>query len=161
MTSLLRIAFRSRQQNDDLAAVAASLVVLLVALNTAACVAVEFRTQKRSQDVKAGSNMRLLVQLQEGCRARVGRYATTFGELQLPPRMGLHFDGAEGCGYGYCYLLTTDLAGYELWAWPDQRASGYRSFYADQSGIVRYTTEFRKADNRDPEVPPLRYQAEP
>ena len=116
------------------------------------CVQVDLRTRKMAQDALAAANMRRLVEHEKVYRARNGRYARALRDLGVAPDMGLALSTEGACGRGYCYQLHSDGSTYQLRAWRDGRDSGYRSFYADQNGVVRYTAQARIANDQDDPV---------
>jgi len=123
---------------------------MLLMLAAAGCIQIELETPTEAQDAHARANVIVLVARESAYRERFGRYAATFGELQPPVDTQLPFGGYEGCSRGYCYALKGTESGYELRAWPQEwRRSGHRSFYADETGIVRYTAQTRLADRGD------------
>jgi hypothetical protein len=60
-------------------------------------------------------------------------------------------------GYSFHYWLIGDAEGterYVLTAQPDEFGrTGTRSFYTDESGVIRYTNENRPATQDDPPLP--------
>jgi hypothetical protein len=125
-----------------------SLFLTVILLETA-CIQVQFMGSKRAQDTEAWKNMGLLMASEEAYFQRNGRYALTFAGLQLPAKTGLQSADHQGCHKGYCYSLKMIDAGYELQAWPESTSTGYRSFYVDQTGVLRFTTASRRAQATD------------
>lgn len=57
----------------------------------------------------------------------------------------------SGITNGYIFSLMYRTATFEIVAVPIQpKKTGNRSFYADETGVIRYTTENRAATAEDP-----------
>jgi hypothetical protein len=124
-----------------------AFVLAASALAYTGCTTPQFRSQKREQDAQAARTMRHLVALEHRYHERNGRYAAVFAELgDALPRVS----GEQGCASGYCYLVKLTTTGYELRAWPEKQGeSGYRSFFADKTRVLRFTAQSRQADASD------------
>jgi hypothetical protein len=122
-------------------------IVLLISTCMASCIAVQYPSQKRAQDLRAAATVRRLVVLEEEFYRRKGRYTESFSDL------GAELSGPIGkaiCTGGYCYSVALSKVGFEVRSWPEQRGkSGYRSFYADATQVVRFTVEARPASVMD------------
>jgi hypothetical protein len=113
-------------------------VTLLVALaaSQTACIAVQYVSPRRAQDANAARTMRRLMTLENDYCVRTGSYSRSFSEI-----VGrvLRLAGRHGCVRGYCYSLEATSFSYEIRALPETPQSGYRSFYADQRGVLRFS----------------------
>lgn len=84
-----------------------------------------------------------------------GSYAASLNGLSA---FGLPLILASGEKTGYRFTLAPRrrdengrLAGYEVHARPEEYGrTGQRSFYSDETGVIRYTTEDRRATAEDP-----------
>jgi len=123
-----------------------TFVVALLFGNTA-CIAVDYPSKRRAQDAQAARALRSVAALENSYRARTGRYTERFADLGRPLQ---DIPGQRGCAAGYCYELALTANGFEARAWPETLGeSGYRSFYVDQSGVVRYTVKSARASSHD------------
>jgi hypothetical protein len=123
------------------------LLIAVLANTTVSCVSAQYPSRKREQDAEAGRTMRRLISLEFSYRAEHKSYAGLFSELPYEP---LANGGSTPCAHGYCYSLNLVRDGFELRARPEKRGeSGYRSFYSNQTGGVRFTTEMRDANAND------------
>ncbi|MGH9659473.1 MAG: prepilin-type N-terminal cleavage/methylation domain-containing protein, partial [Bryobacteraceae bacterium] len=87
--------------------------------------------------------------------ATAGRYATTLAELGPPP--GAHLipgrlsSGEKG---GYRFVMQVSAAGYTIQANPIAfGVSGSRTFFSDDTLVVRYNTTPEPATADSPELP--------
>ena len=127
------------------------LLIQLIFLSfEAACVQVQIRGNKREQDHEAWVTMHTLISSENTYFERARRYSGKFNELILPKPLSLNLKSSEGCISGYCYRLSLSSDGYTIVGWPQYwEKSGYRSFYADQTGLMRFTLEPRVATASD------------
>jgi hypothetical protein len=111
------------------------------------CIAVQYPSRQREQDADAARMMRRLA-VEEGRHyERHGHYSAEFSDFAGGIIRG---KGPESCIDGYCYLVSLTSTGYELRGWPERSGeSGYRSFFSDESGLLRFTTKRRQADSSD------------
>lgn len=112
------------------------LLLLTMIFCCTACVHLEYPARKRKQDADAARWMRTLASRQIDYYSSHGRYARSFSELSEAGPI----DRQQFCTGGYCYSLKPMESGYEMRAWPEKRGeSGYRSFYLDQTGLLRFS----------------------
>src|SRR5581483_9748547 len=99
------------------------------------------RDPKLERDMAARDRIKKLMALQNDYYLRHYRYAGTFRDL-IPTDYDLTITGSQAYGGGYVFVLSTTSDGYVLRARPE-RDAGYRSFYADQTGLMTFTTQGR------------------
>jgi hypothetical protein len=124
-----------------------SVAAAVLAIQTAACVAIEVSSTKRQQDSDAAKEMRRLLKAEKDYRLQAGRYSEILADL----------DGSftrlkrdEQCSAGYCYGIKLSPTGYEIHARPQAPGkSGYRSFYGDETGVLRYSVTQNVANGQD------------
>ena len=127
--------------------------VIAIIANSSGCIAVQYPSRKRQQDYDAGKKIRQLVLLQKRYHETNGSYAQTIPTLQLSMQSRSELNRPDGCLAGYCYSIKLTAGGFELYAKPERAGeSGYRSFYVDQSGVLRFTTQSRYANSTDPSL---------
>lgn len=100
-----------------------------------ACIAVQYSSPKRAQDADAAKRTLEVTVLQASFASSRGFYARSFADLEA------HFSRSSGSRAeldGYQYEMNITPSGYDLKSWPIDRNSGYRSFFADETGVVRF-----------------------
>ena len=90
--------------------------------------------------------MRRLITSESNYHVHTGRYSQSLSELD---RDLAQRKAPNGCLRGYCYRLRVTVGGYEIEAWPERPESGYRSFYANESGVLRYSVGSQMATVKD------------
>jgi len=98
----------------------------------------ELKERVDKNEAIAITRMRVMPAVQEQYRARYGTYATI---AQLSAAM--YIDPVFGSGKKSGYIFRTEKAGYNEWtctAVPIRiKETGIRSFYVDQTGVIRYS----------------------
>ena len=123
------------------------MIVIAIILIIAAIAVPKLSSQRQNaQEMAAIQQIRTLHQAQIQYYGQFGRYATTLTELG-PPASGsagpaasdlIPKSLADGRGTGYIFTITATPNGYTINANPEQfGSSGRRTFYSDQSGVVR------------------------
>ena len=128
---------------------ALGVVLVLAVLVIGIPMLLRYGTSPPSQ---AGIDVRNLVNGQETFLTRVGRgrYAATLSDLQKADMIESQL--GSGTKSGYAFTLTTDDAGktFTITGRPEEYGTrGARSFFANQTGVVRSTDEDRSADSDD------------
>jgi hypothetical protein len=105
--------------------------------------------------------IRTLHQAQIQYYGQFGRYATSLTELG-PPASGsagpqasdlIPKSLADGRGTGYLFTVASNPSGYVINANPEQfGSSGRRTFYSDQSGVIRQNWGQEPATANSPEL---------
>jgi len=98
---------------------------------------------------------------QEQYQLNYGRFAESLAELGPPPGAGCPTPNsadlippnlAGGIASGYIFLMIPAKEGYQIVAWPQLETNGERSFYTDESTVIRAHVG-RPAWETDPEIP--------
>ncbi len=92
-------------------------------------------------------------------RAYVAEYGTTPPALsslkgRLTPALSCDAPACEFIGYRLRYTPSPGSPRYSISAQPTTPRTGARSFYMDETGVLRYTKENRVATARDPPLTP-------
>jgi hypothetical protein len=110
----------------------------------------QFSSRQRSQDHQAWLSVRGFMDSQSEWFRRHGRYSSDWTEIGWSEAREITFNHGVGCAEGYCYQAVVEDSKYSIRAWPmEWGKSGYRSFFGDQTGMMRYTTEHRLANSHD------------
>ena len=123
------------------------MIVIAIILIIAAIAVPKLSSQRQNaQEMAAIQQIRTLHQAQIQYYGQFGRYATTLAELG-PPASGsagpqaadlIPKSLADGRGTGYLFTVTANPSGYSINANPEQfGSSGRRTFFSDQSGVIR------------------------
>jgi prepilin-type N-terminal cleavage/methylation domain-containing protein len=123
------------------------MIVIAIILIIAAIAVPKLSSQRQNaQEMAAIQQIRTLHQAQIQYYGQFGRYASTLAELG-PPASGsagpqaadlIPKSLADGKGTGYLFTVTGTPSGYSINANPEQfGSSGRRTFFSDQSGVVR------------------------
>jgi prepilin-type N-terminal cleavage/methylation domain-containing protein len=123
------------------------LIVVAIILILAAIAAPKLNQNRMyTQETAAISQIKSIHTAQVQYYSQFGRYATALAELG-PPASGaegmaaanlLPEDLAKGKKTGYTFTVTGDANGYQIAAVPDAFGNtGRRTFYSDQSGVIK------------------------
>ena len=138
------------------------MIVIAIILIIAAIAVPKLSSQRQNaQEMAAIQQIRSIHQAQLQYYGQFGRYAANLGELG-PPASGsegpqasnlLPKSLADGKGTGYLFVLQGTPSGYTINANPEQfGASGRRTFFSDQSGVIRQNWGQEPATNNSPEL---------
>jgi type IV pilus assembly protein PilA len=138
------------------------MIVIAIILIIAAIAVPKLSSQRQNaQEMAAIQQIRTLHQAQIQYYGQFGRYATSLAELG-PPASGspgpqaadlIPKSLADGKGTGYLFTIAANPSGYVINANPEQfGSSGRRTFYSDQSGVVRQNWGQEPATVNSPEL---------
>jgi prepilin-type N-terminal cleavage/methylation domain-containing protein len=138
------------------------MIVIAIILIIAAIAVPKLSNQRQNaQEMAAIQQIRTLHQAQIQYYGQFGRYATTLAELG-PPASGspgpqasdlIPKSLADGRGTGYLFVVAANPSGYVINANPEQfGSSGRRTFYSDQSGVIRQNWGQEPATANSPEL---------
>ena len=115
----------------------------------------------QAQEMAAVAAIRTVQQMQTQYLSQFGRYATSLTELG-PPASGnagpsaadlISGDLASGLKQGFKFTLTATPMGYNITAIPVSfNSTGRRTFFSDQSGVIRENWSQEPASATSPEI---------
>src|SRR6185437_5959494 len=115
----------------------------------------------QAQEMAAVAAIRTVQQMQTQYLSQFGRYATSLTELG-PPASGnagpsaadlISGDLASGLKQGFKFTLTATPMGYNISAIPVSfNSTGRRTFFSDQSGVIRENWSQEPASAASPEI---------
>jgi type IV pilus assembly protein PilA len=138
------------------------MIVIAIILIIAGIAVPKLSSQRQNaQEMAAIQQIRSIHQAQLQYYGQFGRYAQTLAELG-PPASGsagpqasdlLPKSLAEGKGTGYAFTVQGTPSGYVVNANPQQFGStGRRTFYSDQTGVIRENWAQEPATGNSPEL---------
>ena len=137
-----------------LVVVAIILIITMVALPS-------FKeAQRHTREMAAIKAIQTIHTAQMQYQSQYGRFASTLAELG-PPLSGrpsassaalISADFAAGKRTGYCFSLQSTEGGYAINASPLSSSSGSRTFYSDETLIIRQSAAPEPATAASPEV---------
>ena len=139
-----------------LVVIALMVVVAGVVVFTIAGVAVPKmqRAVRQAAEVSAVQQIHMIQTAQAQYFAQFRRYAASLAELGPTGADLIPSDLASGVKDGYRFALQGDASGYRLQALPvTYGKTGVRTFYADESGVVRQNVGPAPATGADQELP--------
>ncbi len=118
------------------------IVVAIIAVIAAIAVPSLLRSRIAANESSAIGSCRTLTAAQTAFHASEARYATSVGELYAPPTGAFpYIDEKLGsgtkAGYDFAIANTDDTVDWNCTATPVSANSGVRSFYVDESGIIK------------------------
>ena len=137
------------------------LVLAVITIPLFACFPGPHKDRLYSNEMAAIRTLTIINTAQTQYRAAYGRYATRLAELG-PPRSGnaasaaadlIPGDLAQGIRRGYLFTMVGSPQGYSADANPQvYNTTGTRSFFTDQSTVIREHTGNEPASANDPEI---------
>lgn len=139
------------------------LIVIAIILVIAAFAVTRLnKVQIQARETAALASIRAVNQAQAQYYSTYGRYATSLAELGPPSGGGndteagaglLSTDLAAGKKQGYLFVITKTEEGYALNANPESfNGTGSRTFYSDQSTVIRFNPSKEPATAQSPEL---------
>jgi len=112
-------------------------LIILLAIAAARCIPYFHRTNQEVREMNAIKYIRFIHTVQVQYRSQHGRFASSLPELAaadlLPEELG------SGVSRGYRFTVNMDPSGYHINADPELYDSGSKSFYSDQTMVIRET----------------------
>src|SRR5579875_2451189 len=159
---LLRVSERRRRQRgfsliELLIVIAIILVILSIALPQMG------KARMHSQEMAAVAEVRTINQAEVQYQSQFGQYATALSQLGPPTSAGaaegpqaaglIPANLASGTASGYTFTVTQSPTGYAATAVPKTfGTTGRRTFYTDQTGIIRENWGQDPATANSPEI---------
>jgi type IV pilus assembly protein PilA len=143
---LLRVPERRRQGGFSLIELLIVIAIILVILSIA--LPQMGRARMHSQEMAAIAEVRTINQAEIQYQSQFGQYATALSQLGPPTSAGaaegpqasglIPANLAAGSASGYNFAITQTATGYAVTAVPKSfGGTGRRTFYSDQSAIIR------------------------
>lgn len=139
----------NRQQGFTL--IELMIVVAIIAIIAAIAIPSLLQARISGNEASAISSLRTITTVNEQYRTRFGRYPTSLAELDLED----YIDDVLGAGAksGYDFTLTGGGNVWTAFGVPQNVGSdGDRGFFADESGVIRFTAD---GSQPDPTSPPI------
>jgi type IV pilus assembly protein PilA len=131
------------------------MIVLAVIMILAAIAIPHFHEQLAlTHETAAVEQIKTLQTMQAQYDAQFGRYAPTLADLGPPPGAGLIPKSlADGRKTGYIFSVYGTTDSYSVRAIPETfGSSGRRTFYSDESHVIRQNWSAQPADLNSPEI---------
>jgi type IV pilus assembly protein PilA len=158
---MLKTFLRRRAAERGFTLIELMIVIAIILIIAAIAVPKLSNQRQNAQEMAAIQQIRTLHQSLIQYYGQFGRYANSLAELG-PPASGspgpqasdlIPKSLADGRGTGYLFTLTGTPSGYTINANPEQfGSSGRRTFYSDQSGVVRQNWGQEPATANSPEL---------
>ena len=129
------------------------IVVAIIGIIAAIAVPNLLQSKADANEASAISSMRNLVssQITYSATTGAGTYATSLGSLSTSKLIGSVLGSGTKDGYTFSASTGTGNTTFSLKARPQTYGStGTRSFFADESGVIRYNTGDAEADSASP-----------
>ena len=121
------------------------------------------KSKMNAQEMAAIGQIRTIHQAEAQYQSQFGEYATSLGQLGPPNAAGaaegpqsaglIPANLAAGSNTGYNFTITPTPSGYAVTAIPKQfNSTGRRTFYSDQSMIIRQNWSQEPANGQSPEI---------
>jgi type IV pilus assembly protein PilA len=152
---------RSHEQGFSLIELLIVIAIILIILSIA--LPQMSKSQIYAREMAAKANIKQINTVQVQYQSTYGQYATSLSQLGPPATAGAAEDAqasnllppglASGSSNGYNYTLSGTPTGYSVIAVPKvYNNTGRRSFYSDQTGVIRESTTQEPATANSPEA---------
>ena len=116
------------------------IVVAIIAIIAAIAIPSLLNARKAGNEASAISSMRTLTTVNEQYRTRFGTYAGALGDLETSGYIDSVLGGGTKSGYDFSTYASATENTWEVTADPsDPGTTGDRSFFVDQTGVIRGT----------------------
>ena len=148
-----RVGYRPVKGQRGFSLIEVLLVVTIIGIIATFAIPNLLRSQVAAREAAAASTVRNLITTQEtfSLTKGYGKYSSDLATLQAAQLIDSAL--ATGVKGGYTYSITLGGGGttFSIGARPgNYGGSGFRSFYGDQTAVIRFTTEDRDALASDP-----------
>lgn len=109
--------------------------------------------RSRAWELVAIRDILIVQSAQDEYRSQYGNYAATLAELGAPANDLISKSLASGKKTGYVFTLAANPKGYIIYARPKvYNSTGFRSFYSDQTKLIRQSWSQEPANASSPEL---------
>ena len=150
MTTQPSSVFQSQENRKEAGGVFIKIIMVLAGLAVVIPLLLEYGVSPPTQ---AGIDVSNIVNGQENFFATAGggRYADSLSDLQQADMIEVQLGSGTKAGYNFSLSTGADGKTFTITARPQQYGqTETRSFFASQTGVVRYTDENRSAGQEDP-----------
>ena len=164
MMSSMRASVRTRRKHQRGFSLMELLIVIAIILIILTIALPHFsKAQQNAREMGAVATIRTINSMETQYMSQFGHYASSLAQLGPPAGAGAA-EGPEAAGLipgslaggttgGYKYAVTQTPTGYAISAVPSQfGTTGRRTFYSDQSGVVRENWGADPATAQSPEA---------
>lgn len=154
-------SLRARARRGGFTLIELMIVIAIILIIAAIAVPKLSNQRQNAQEMAAIQQIRSIHQVQIQYYGQFGRYAASLGELG-PPASGtpgpqasdlIPKSLADGKGTGYLFTVQGTPSGYAINANPEQfGSSGRRTFFSDQTGVIRQNWGQEPATANSPEL---------
>lgn len=158
---MIRTSLRRRAAERGFTLIELMIVIAIILIIAAIAVPKLSNQRQNAQEMAAIQQIRTIHQTQLQYYGQFGKYAANLAELG-PPASGnagpqaadlIPKSLADGKGTGYIFTVQGTPAGYSVNANPEQFGStGRRTFFSDQSGVIRQNWGQEPATANSPEL---------
>ena len=139
-----------RTRQDGFTLVELMITIAVIAIIAAFAVQHLHAARMATNEASAINTLRNITTANNQYRVRFGTFADDLDDLSTAEYIDtvIGTPPFEKAGYGFAYTVVNPLSSWQVEAMPlDYGATGYRGFYIDASGVIRFTLDGSAPDD--------------